>query len=264
VADLEGEVIYSADNSAIKRIRSLRRRKTRESERAFVVEGVRAVEDAIRAGGVSTLVLTRSDSAWRPDFGLRSLRIKRVEPRLFNSLSETESSQPVLAVFEMPQIAVQERGLPLFLVVDGIRDPGNLGTLLRSAAAVDASAVLVAPETVDSFNGKVVRAGMGAHFRVPIIRLDESWTERLRRTCSVRVLAEARSEATYDQVDWHEPSALIVGSEAHGPSSTGRELANASARIPLLNDIESLNAGVAGSIMLFEAMRQRGAKSYTS
>jgi len=261
MADPEGEVIHSADNPAVKRIRSLRRHSTRQAERAFVVEGMRAVEEAIRAGGRSRLVLIRADSDWLPDFGTEHLGVRRVEPRLFDSLSETVSPQPILAVFDIPATPPQERGVPLYLIVDGVRDPGNLGTLLRSAAAVDASAVLIAPETVDPFNGKVVRAGVGAHFRVPIIGLNGSWMERINRTCTVRVLAEANSEQTYDQIVWHEPSALIVGSEAHGPSSIGRNLSNASARIPLMNEIESLNAGVAGSIMLFEALRQRRARS---
>jgi TrmH family RNA methyltransferase len=147
--------------------------------------------------------------------------------------------------------------VPLYVIADGIQDPGNFGTILRSATAIDATAVLLLPGTVDPYNGKVVRAAMGAHFRVPIVPFDSSWREELIAICPTRVLAEADAPAIYDEVNWNAPAAVIVGSEAHGPSEDGRSLATTSARIPLLNGVESLNAGVAASIMLFEAARQR-------
>lgn len=256
------DIIRSPDNRTLKFIRSLRQRKARESERAFVVEGVRAVEDALEFGGTARVILVRADAAWQPPHRVDGTRIRRVEPRLFNALSETDTPQPVIAAFDFPRLDPAERVAPLYLVVDGVRDPGNLGTLLRSAAAVDVTEVLLGPGTVDPYNGKAVRAAMGAHFRVKIGPLDDAALATLVSRCPVRVLAESRGEVTYDEVDWTGPAALIVGSEAHGPSETGRSLATISAAIPLLNQVESLNAGVAGSVMLFEAARQRrGANS---
>jgi TrmH family RNA methyltransferase len=260
--DSTDDVIRSPDNRTLKLIRSLRQRKMRDSERAFVLEGIRAVEDALEIGGPARVILVRADSDWRPSPRSAAVPVRRVAPRLFNELAETESPQPVMAVFDIPEMMPAERDSPLYVVVDGVQDPGNLGTLLRSASAVDASAVLLTPGTVDAYNGKVVRAAMGAHFRLPIAPLDETSREWLVDRCAVRVLAEMRSALTYDRIDWTEPVALIVGSEAHGPSEIGRSLATVSAGIPLLNDVESLNAGVAASVMLFEAARQRRALIY--
>ena len=255
--DTHDEVIRSADNRTLKLIRSLRQRKTRELERAFVVEGIRAVEDALHAGGRPRVVLLRADAELHPGVAELDIPIRRVAPQLFNQLSETEHPQPLLAVFDVPNLIPKPSDSPIYVIADGVQDPGNLGTLLRSAAAVDVTAVLLMPGTVDPYNGKVVRAAMGAHFRVPIVPLDSTWREELIANCPTRVLSDAEGPALYDEVNWRAPSAVIVGSEAHGPSEHGRALATISARIPLLNGVESLNAGVAASIMLFEAARQR-------
>ena len=256
--DLAGdEVIRSPANPTLKRIRSLRQRNTRELERAFVVEGVRAVEDGLKAGGRAQVILLRGDADWRPSNSSGEVPIRRVVPQIFDELAETETPQPVLAVFDFPRLIPGTSSAPLFLVVDGVRDPGNLGTLLRSAAAAGATAAVVMPGTVDPYNGKTVRAGMGAHFRIPIVSLDESLRNIIVASCPVRVLTNASAELIYDRISLDRGTALIVGSEAHGPSNFGRTLATCEVKIPLENGVESLNAGVAGSIMLFEAARQR-------
>ncbi|MCC6793342.1 MAG: RNA methyltransferase [Thermomicrobiales bacterium] len=257
MTDFNDEVIRSADNRIPKYIRSLRQRKTREAERAFVVEGVRAVEDALDAGGRARLVLVRAGSELPVGLFVGGASIRRVAPALFNQLAETEHPQPVIGVFDQPELDVAVTSNPLYVVADGVQDPGNLGTLLRSSAAAGATSVLIGPGSVDPFNGKVVRAAMGAHFRVPIRSLDEAWQARLETTCPLRVLADSEAEMRYDDVDWTVPAVLIVGSEAHGPSNVGLGLATVAASIPLENGVESLNAGVAAAIMLFEAARQR-------
>jgi TrmH family RNA methyltransferase len=255
MTDSTDEVIRSADNRTLKLIRSLRQRKTREAERAFVVEGVRAVEDALDAGGTPRLLLVRADSEL--DMRRTDAPVRYVIPALFNQLAETEHPQPLLGVFAIPELDIQEDGAPLFLVADGVQDPGNLGTLMRTSAAAGVSAVFITPGTVDPYNGKVVRSAMGAHFRVPVRELDDRWQERVAHTCPLRVVAEAGAAETYDALAWGGAAALIVGSEAHGPGDIGRRLGNVTARIPLQNGVESLNVGVAASIMLFEAARQR-------
>ncbi|MCA9877509.1 MAG: hypothetical protein KC442_07000, partial [Thermomicrobiales bacterium] len=173
----ERAVITSSANPAISFVRSLSRRDTRAAERAFVVEGLRAVRDGLLVGGQPRLVLLRHDD--RAETLLRELdlapdhpALRRVEPRLYDSLSDVQTPQGVLAVFHWPEVTVAESGAPLMLVLDRLRDPGNLGTLLRSAAGAGASAVYLTPESVDPWNPKVVRAGMGAHFRVPLLPFD--------------------------------------------------------------------------------------------
>jgi TrmH family RNA methyltransferase len=142
------------------------------------------------------------------------------------------------------------------LIVDSLRDPGNLGTLLRSAAASDVDVVLLPPETVDAYNPKVVRGAMGAHFRLPI--LEAAWAEIAERVRGMNVyLAAADGELTYSVPDWTQPSALIVGGEASGASKDALQLATKRISIPLSREVESLNAAVAAGIILFEAKRQR-------
>jgi TrmH family RNA methyltransferase len=145
----------------------------------------------------------------------------------------------------------------LTLVLDQVRDPGNAGTLLRSAEAAGASLVLFTPNTVDPYNDKVVRAGMGAHFRLPL-QAYSSWAEidALLAPTPQRYLADAHAGLAYDQVDWRKPAALIISGETAGASPEARRTAQPIA-IPMHSRVESLNAAVAGAVILFEAARQR-------
>jgi TrmH family RNA methyltransferase len=257
----ERAVISSSANPAIAYVRSLSRRDTRAAERAFVVEGLRAVRDGLLAGERPHLVLLRQDE--RADLLLHDLDVapddpvlRRVEPRLFDKLSVVQAPQGVLAVFPWPDIPVPETQKPLVLVLDRLRDPGNVGTLLRSAAGAGVSAVYLTPESVDPWNPKVVRAGMGAHFRLPLLAFDEA-AATLRDTLPLRAATAATAPVAYDAVDWTQPSALIIGGEAEGVSPQLSAWASEAVAIPLLANVESLNAAVAGSILLFEAARQR-------
>jgi TrmH family RNA methyltransferase len=257
----ERAVISSSANPAIAYVRSLSRRDTRAAERAFVVEGLRAVRDGLLAGERPHLVLLRQDE--RADLLLHDLDVapddpvlRRVEPRLFDKLSVVQAPQGVLAVFPWPEIPVPETQTPLVLVLDRLRDPGNFGTLLRSAAGAGVSAVYLTPESVDPWNAKVVRAGMGAHFRLPLLPFNEA-AVALRETLPLRAATAANAPVAYDAVDWTQPAALIIGGEAEGVSPQLAAWASEAVAIPLAASVESLNAAAAGSILLFEAARQR-------
>lgn len=256
-------MIRSSDNRIIKLIRSLHRRDRRDQERAFVVEGVRAVADALLAGAQPRVVLLREnalDIKERPPFvDLPPAAWRVVEPALFDALTETVTPQGVLALFPFPNLLIDQTARPLVLLLDQVRDPGNLGTLLRSAVGAGATCVVLTPGSVDPFNPKVVRAGMGAHFRVPIRWLDDELRDWLLRACPARIVAEADAPLRYDAFDWTGGAVLIIGSEATGATPALRALATASVTIPLSGDLESLNAAIAGSIVLFEAARQRRA-----
>lgn len=255
-------VITSPANPVVTFVRSLSRRDTRAAERAFVVEGLRAVRDGLQAGATPRLLLLRDDE--RADILRRELAVEArdpalrwVAPRLFDKLSEVQAPQGVLAVFPWPALQSAPQGAPLVLVLDRLRDPGNLGTLLRSAAGAGVSAVYLTPESVDPWNPKVVRAGMGAHFRLPLAPLDDETAEALRNTLPLRVDASAEAAVAYDAVDWTQPAALIIGGEAEGVRPALAAWSSVAVAIPLAGGVESLNAAVAGSILLFEAARQR-------
>jgi TrmH family RNA methyltransferase len=254
------EVITSAANPAIALVRSLARRDRRAAEGAFVVEGRRAVHDALQTGAVPRLLLMRQDETESSqDLPLpAAVQTRVVERRLFDRLSAVQTPQGILAVFPFPSLAPDpEDPAPLALVIDRLRDPGNLGTLLRSAAGAGVNAVYLSPETVDPWNPKVVRAGMGAHFRVPLVTLDVGVLDELRQRLPRRVIASAAATRPYDASDWTGAAALVIGGEAEGVGPELKAWGTEEVGIPLHHRVESLNAAVAGAVILFEAARQR-------
>lgn len=252
--------ITSAANPTLAFVRSLARRNRRAAEGAFVVEGVRAVRDALQTGAVPRLVLVRQgDEALAAELVIpAAVRARVVAQRLFDGLSDVQAPQGVMAVFPIPTPSPPRGdGSPLVLIVDRLRDPGNLGTLLRAAVGAGVDAVYLSPESVDAWNPKVVRAAMGAHFRLPLGPLDGDALTDLRARLPLRVAASAEAALPYDAIDWTKPAALVIGGEAEGISPALRSWASAEAGIPLARDVESLNAAVAGAVILFEAARQR-------
>src|SRR5512146_3339649 len=220
-------MITSSHNAKIQQVRALLgRRQARAEARAFVIEGVRLVEEAQAAGCRASLVLYSSELSARGQAVLAGLLERggdgeEVSPGVLDSLSATETSQGLLAVFPEVELAWPER--PDFgLVIDQVRDPGNLGTLLRSAAAAGVQAAALAPGTVDAFAPKVLRAGMGAHFRLPLRSL--SWAE-IQHAWQPRLalyLAEASGGTPCWELDLRRPVALVVGGEAEGASREAR------------------------------------------
>lgn len=249
------EVIRGSSNKLIRFVRSLQRRSMRQVERAFVVEGERAVRDALQSGAVPITVVLREGEtyAWLDSGPL----VRHVAEDLFGSLCDTVHPQGVLAIFPFPDVEIPQVADPLYVVADQIADPGNLGTLLRSAAAAGATAAFLTPGSVDAFNPKVVRAAMGAHFRLPVSPLTPDLIARVRRETSLRVLADLGDFVAPDEVEWRDGATVIVASETAGPSDFARNLATQKVTIPMSNGMESLNSAVAGSVILFEAARQR-------
>ena len=257
-------MITSRTNRKVRYARSLQRRGVRHRERRFVVEGMRLVEEMIEAGQKPALFFCTEEShsnararALLEALGSSGCEVMTVSDEVMRFLSDTETPQGVLGVAAFPE--VEEVGSDLTLIVDGVRDPGNLGTILRAAQAAGVGLVVTLRGTVDVFSPKVVRAAMGAHFRLPIA-WDRSWEDVGRVVGHSQVLlADPTRGMPYYQVDWTVPTALIVGSEAQGAGRKGRLLATSMVTIPMERDVESLNVGVAASVLLFEAARQRGA-----
>ncbi|MBN1660626.1 MAG: RNA methyltransferase [Anaerolineae bacterium] len=253
-------MITSVQNDRVKYVRSLARRRVRERERRFVVEGTRLIDEVTRAGIEPALLLYTE--AWGESDAGHDLLARPPSPsdgawpvsdEVLAACAHTETPQGVLAVVPVPRIPPRPG---LLLVIDGVRDPGNLGTILRSAEAAGTGQVLLAPGTVDLYNPKVVRGAMGAHFRLPAEAA--GWDEIAVRAASRAVwLADAAGDVAYDQVDWTAPSALIVGGEAEGAGGEAAALAGGRVYIPMAGGTESLNAAMAATVILFEAARQR-------
>lgn len=256
-------IIASTTNESVKYARSLHRRSIRYQERAFIAEGVRAVEEGIKAGlqpaflfcTPAAMELPRARSILA-QAELQGARIKAVSESVMAAMADTVTPSGVLAVFPMFSPSVPSP-LTWALVLDGLRDPGNLGTILRSALAARIQLVITTAGTVDVYSPKVVRAAMGAHFRLSLL-VDPPWVEvqgMLRGLCVV--VAVPREGTPYWQVDWRQPTALLIGSEAEGIGVEGVKLATGRAMIPMAEEVESLNAAIAASVLLFEGARQR-------
>jgi TrmH family RNA methyltransferase len=255
-------MITSAQNPKLKLARALMGRpKERRDANAFVAEGVRLVEEALAADWPFQFVLageTLSERGGSLVARLQSngIEVERVSSDLLNSVSETETSQGIIAVLNHSPLPIPQ-SLNFILILDQIRDPGNLGTLLRAAAAAGAQAVFLPPETADAFAPKVLRAGMGAHFKLPIHAMGWEAIQRICESAKLKVLLADMDGASCWQTDLCAPLALIVGGEAEGASQQARNLANDKISIPMPGGIESLNAAVAGAILMFEVVRQR-------
>jgi RNA methyltransferase, TrmH family len=260
-------MITSSANPRIKAARALHNRKARYRERQFLVEGIRLIEDALRAGILPALVFytTVMGESERGAVLLESLQatgvpVEEISDRLMQAVTDLATPPGIAAI--VPFVDLPPRLDPnLVLVVDGVRDPGNLGTLLRTAEAAGLGQVILAPHTVDIFNPKVVRAAMGAHFRLALI-VAHTWTDVAEALTGFTTwIADPRASLPYYAVDLTGRTALIVGNEAHGPGDTARSLATGAMGIPMPGSAESLNTVVATAIILFEALRQRSISS---
>lgn len=255
-------MITSSHNPKIQQVRAaLAHRAVRAETRHWVVEGVRLVEEALAAGLRPSLVLYSSALSRRGQNVLAELmaaaaEIEEVLPALLDGLSDTKTSQGLLVLFEAAEKALPA-ALDFVLVVDQVRDPGNLGTLLRSAAAAGVQLVITTPGTADAYAPKVLRAGMGAQFRLALRSLDWPAIVQLCHPHLNIFLAEANAGSAYWQMNLREPLALVVGGEAEGATAAALAAADGLVKIPMPGASESLNAAVAASIILFEVVRQR-------
>ena len=256
-------MITSTHNPKIQSIRKLQAQsRARREARLFVAEGVRLCEEALAAGWPAQLVIYTDDLSQRgadllDGFAAQGAALEQVSEQVMRSASDTQTPQGILAVLPQHSLPVPEP-LELAFIPDNVRDPGNLGTMLRTAEAAGVGAVFLPIGTVDVFAPKVVRAAMGAHFRLPIYALNWREIEGQIQTANLRVIvATAGAGTDYTQVDLHSPFALIVGSEAEGAGQKARLLADEQVQIPMPGRAESLNAAIAAGIILFESVRQR-------
>jgi len=258
-------MITSSQNPKIEQVRTLlKRRRERYKQGVFVLEGVRLIEDALQSGSLPGLLLFSENISERGKHILQvcqeqGIEIDEISLKLMESISDTQTSQGLLAVFPMVSQPLPE-ALHLALILDNIRDPGNLGTILRSAAAAGVQLVLLTPGTADVYSPKVLRAGMGAHFQLTLQYQNwpqiNSLLKRKHDPVSILLATSRGGKAVWD-ADLKIPLALIVGSEASGASEVGAKMADNLVTIPMPGERESLNAAMAASIILFEIVRQR-------
>jgi len=256
------EMITSSSNSKVKLVRSLQASsKNRKAESAFVAEGIRLIEEAISVNWPLEFLLYDESISERGLVLISSLKnkadveISEISSPLMAEISDTETSQGILAVLKREAIPLPQS--PSFIVIaDQIRDPGNMGTLLRTTEAAGGDALILTPGTVDAFSPKVVRSGMGAHFHLAIQH--KNWNEIDSYLGSIPIfLAESEDGIPLWEANLAGDFALLIGGEAFGASPEGEAMATQKITIPMKGRAESLNAAVAAAILIGEVLRQR-------
>lgn len=262
------EMITSGDNKYVKLARSLHRRSQRERTGLYVLEGKHLISEALTAGAEVEVVLYDQNFLKVPEHaglltelrgaGYRCLEVK---PSVMKTMAATTTPPGILAIARQRKASLAEllEGQEVFLLVaDAIQDPGNLGTMLRTAVAAGCTGAVLTSGTVDLYNEKVVRAAMGALFYLPIVTgVPVQDLVSLLKGKVKMVVAHVGGSLPYYEGDYRGRLAMVMGNENRGPSPKLLEDSFARVKIPLWGPVESLNVAVAAAILLYEAARQR-------
>lgn len=258
-------MIQSVSNGQIKNILQLQKKsKARREQSAFVVEGIKMVsetpKDQLLQIYASTSFLQQKNPDRQPE--LQNQKIIEVSDAVFREISDTVTPQGILAVVRQKNVTIEELFcLPSpkrFLVLENLQDPGNLGTMIRTAEGAGISGVILSKNSVDIYNPKVIRSTMGAIYRVPFLYVEDIFkiAGLLKQQKITSFAAHLQGEINCYEADYKKDIAFFIGNEASGLSPKLAELADIWIRIPMEGKLESLNAAVAAAILMYEAKRQ--------
>ena len=250
--------ITSKDNKIVKLCEQLAQKKHRDKLALYLIEGENLVEEAVKNGAEIQTVLVREGYSGKLS-GLEEAAFE-LDERLFDKLAQTETSQGIIAIVKKPQISRKQFTDDAggnFVVLDRLQDPGNIGTILRTADAAGYRLAVVMKGTADVFSPKVVRAATGSLFRMPVVFMDseEELLEFTRAAGKKTVATCFDTDLYYYDVNLKENIALIIGNEGNGISETLIASSDLKIKIPMHGNIESLNASVAAGILMYEAVR---------
>lgn len=258
-------MITSASNQQMKHVIQLNKKaKTRYEQRVFVVEGMKmcmeAPKEDIQAMYVSESFLQAPEHVQR----IKDYSYEVVADNVFKTISDTQTPQGILALVKMPEYSLEdlmgEGGKqPHLLILESIQDPGNLGTMIRTGEGAGVTGILMNKTTVDVFHPKTIRATMGSLFRVPFYVTDslKETLEELKKKGVSLYAAHLKGEQSYDRPDYRKPCGFLIGNEGNGLTEETAECADAYIRIPMEGKVESLNAAIAATLLMYEVNRQR-------
>ena len=255
-------MITSSANQQIKYITHLQKNsKFRKEEGVFVVEGIKMVEESIRHGLALKLFMDENYEGTIQ----KGIDVEVISHKVFMTMSDTVSPQGIMATVKMPSYELaQLLDAPdsSVLILEDINDPGNLGTMMRTAEGAGMSGVILSKKTVDLFNPKVVRATMGALYRVPFYYTEDlcSVLKTMREMGFSLFAAHLKGQCPYDQESFDGKTGILIGNEANGLSDEVSDLADKKVKIPMEGQLESLNAAVSAAILMYEQNRQKRVK----
>ncbi|PWV89351.1 TrmH family RNA methyltransferase [Paenibacillus cellulosilyticus] len=258
--------VMSVQNARAKSWAALLDKKHRDRAGRFIVEGIHLVQEALRCGAEIEAVVYDGERGLPAELDRETALAEQhdllvsASQAVMAKCTGTDSPPPVFAVVIKPVVNEEAlfREQSLVVVLDGVRDPGNAGTIIRSADAVGADAVVLGRGCVDLYNPKTVRSTMGSLFHLPVIEADLSKLLPQAKERGIRLAATSlQSAVSCFDCDWTGPTWLVLGSESDGISADVLALADQSVIIPIRGQAESLNVAMAGTVILYEALRQR-------
>jgi len=251
-------IITSKDNETIKSIKKLKEKKYRIE--SFIVEGIKMVKEALEQAEVEKIIVSETFSNSDDFKGLNCDEQKLIiaSDKVFEDLTDVVTPQGIIAVVKKSSNSEIDYNDEFVLALDGIQDPGNLGTIIRTADSANIKTILVSKDTVDAYSPKVVRSTMGGIFRTKVIEVEDLAQSLIDyKNNGFKVLTtELNAEKSIYDVDYQK-SVVVIGNEANGVTEKVSEVASEKVIIPMLGKTESLNAAVATSIMIYEYVRQK-------
>ena len=246
-------LITSKDNETIKEIRKLKEKKYRKNK--FIVEGIKMLKEAIEENVNIDLILLKEGT--KLDIDISQYKNIEVTEKIFNTLTDVVSPQGVLAVVNKENSKEIDFNSDYIIALDGLQDPGNIGTIIRTADAANLKQIIVSKDTVDAYSPKVVRSTMGAIYRVKIIEVEdllETISKLKKNKFEIVTTSLETDKSIYDII--YNKKVVVIGNEANGVSQEVVKASDYKVKIPMLGKTESLNASVAAGIMIYEYVRQ--------
>ena len=257
------EQINSKSNTRIKEVKKLLERKNRNKEKKFLVEGFRFLDEALKSKYKLQYIMVDEALAQKwEEFKLKfndkiNCDVLLVESKLFRELCETQTPQGVLGVVEYLEEKLEVKD-GVYILLDKIQDPGNMGTIIRSVHACGFNGIITTKGTVDIYNGKTLRSTMGSVFRVPVIEdCDSNMIDELKNKGFKFIVSTLEDSVDFYDSNLKDNIVIVIGNEGNGVSQEVMDIADIKVRIPMPGGSESLNAGVAASVMMYEVLRQR-------
>ena len=256
-------MITSTSNPQIKRLLQLQKKsKARQEEQVFVVEGIRMFQEVPENRVEKVYISETLFNKKKQDFNLERFQVEILSDSVFLHVSDTKTPQGILCIVKQEKQeldALLEAENPHFVVLDNLQDPGNLGTIVRTAEGAGVTAVFMSRDCVDIYNPKTIRSTMGSIYRMPFLYIEDlvKLLHIFRHKGVLSYAAHLGGEHPYDREDYRGGTAILIGNEGNGLREEIAENADRKVRIPMHGEVESLNAAIAASILMFEVARQR-------
>lgn len=259
----QDKMITSTANAQVKNLAQLiKKSKVRTEQGVYVVEGIKMFQEAPREEIVKVYISQELFEKGALQEILEEVPYEVLKTEVFNHVADTKTPQGILCVMKQKQYTLEqltEGECPLLLVLENLQDPGNLGTMMRTAEGAGVTGVLLSRGCVDIYNPKTIRSTMGSVYRVPFLYTDDLLgdMEKLHDKGIVTYAAHLKGKGYYDEESYRGPTAFLIGNEGNGLSDELSEKAKQYIKIPMEGQLESLNAAVAAAILMYEASRQR-------